>query len=251
MSKEEKLLARRFCELSRTAFYRGIVTYSDFLDLNELNILHSLPRTDLAARYETFGGYGLSERQMAAFVPDALYCDADFPIAAMKISPLHEKYAEELTHRDYLGAILNLGISRSKTGDILVDGKEAVCFLHASLRDFFMQELSKVRHTLVKAEPADPASLQFRLRYEEIRGTVASVRLDSLLSLAFPASRTKMTAVIEAARVFVNGRLITSNGYQVKEGDVVSVRKMGKFKYVKMLSVTKKKRIGVLIHKYI
>lgn len=63
------------------------------------------------------------------------------------------------------------------------------------------------------------------------RGTVASVRLDSLLSLAFSSSRTKLSGLIEGGRVFVNGKLITSNGYQPNEGDLISVRKMGKFRF--------------------
>ena len=67
--------------------------------------------------------------------------------------------------------------------------------------------------------------------FEEIKGTVASVRLDSLLALAFSSSRTRLTGLIEGAKVYVNGRLITSNGYQPAEGDVVSVRGMGKFRF--------------------
>lgn len=251
MQKEEQLLAKRLEELSANAYHRGIVTYSDFLNLNELNILHSLPKTNLFTGYQTFGGYELSERQMVAFIPDALYCEIHYPMVPIKISPLNAKYAEELTHRDYLGAILNLGINRSKIGDILVDEKTAIVFAHESLDDFFSKELTKVRHTLIQASTLEQEEFHFQSKYEEIKGTVASVRLDSLLALAFPASRTKMTSVIEAARVFVNGRLITSNGYQVKEGDIISVRQMGKFRYVEMMSRTKKNRIFVKIHKYI
>ena len=72
MNKEEILLQKRLTELSRVAYHRGIVTFSDFLNLNELNILHTTPKDQWMTRYETFGGYGCSERQMAAFLPDAL-----------------------------------------------------------------------------------------------------------------------------------------------------------------------------------
>ena len=72
MLKEEQLLEKRFLELSRTAFHRNIITYTDFLNLNELNILHTIPKTELYCNYVTFGGYDTAERQMAAFVPDAL-----------------------------------------------------------------------------------------------------------------------------------------------------------------------------------
>lgn len=251
IQKDEQLLAKRLVELSSIAYHRGIVTYSDFLNLNELNILHSIPKTDLSTRYETFGGYDLSERQMVAFIPDALYCEINYPMIPIRLSPLYAKYAEELTHRDYLGAILNLGLNRSKIGDILVNDKEAVIFVHDSLEDFLLQELAKVRHTLMQTEVIPFEEFRFEPKFEEIKGTIASVRLDSLLALAFPASRSKMTTIIEAARVFVNGKLITSNGYQVHDGDIISVRKMGKFQYIGMLSKTKKNRIFVVLHKYV
>lgn len=256
MLKEEQLLEKRLIELSRTAYHRDIITYSDFLNLNELNILHSLPKDQLYTSYITFGGYDLAERQMAAFLPDALYLrgvpqDYDFPFHALSIEPLNDKYAEDLTHRDYLGAILNLGIDRSKLGDIIVEGKKAVIFIHSSLNDFLKEELTRVRHTSVLLKEIRLEDYQYAPRFEEIKGTVASVRLDSLLSLAFSSSRTKLTGLIEGAKVFVNGRLMTTNSYQVKEGDVISVRGMGKFRYQGTLARTKKNRIYVVIHKYI
>ena len=263
MQKDEELLKKRLQEFSSQAYYRGIVTYSDFMNLNELNILHSIPHSDLYTRFETFGGYDLSERQMAAFIPDALYCEINYPLIPVKIAPLNKKFTEELTHRDYLGAILNLGINRNKVGDILVgtntakgsggslQEQEAILFLQESLLDFLQKELTRVKHTQVSVEPADFSMEEYQPSFEEITGTVASIRLDSLLALAFPVSRSKMTSVIEAARVFVNGKLITSNGYQVRENDIISVRKMGKFRYIKTLTKTKKNRYMILLHKYI
>ena len=72
MEYEETLLRKRLIELSNNAYQRGIIMYSDFLNLNELNILHSMPKDRLYTKFVTFGGYGLAERQMAAFLPDAL-----------------------------------------------------------------------------------------------------------------------------------------------------------------------------------
>lgn len=257
MLKDEQLLEKRLIELSKTAYHRDIVTYSDFLNLNELNILHSLPKDKLYTNYVTFGGYDLAERQMAAFLPDALsFSGMDmeslgFPFSAISIEPLHEKYSQELTHRDYLGAILNLGIERSKSGDILIEGNKAVIFIHSGLSNFLLEELTRVKHTSVKLCEVNPRDYQYSPRFEEVKGTVASVRLDSLLSLAFSASRTKLGGLIEGAKVFVNGRLMTTNSYQVKEEDIISVRGMGKFKYKGILLRTKKNRIFVIIHKYI
>ncbi|MGC4019619.1 MAG: YlmH/Sll1252 family protein [Muricomes sp.] len=260
MLKNEQLLEKRLMELSKTAYHRDIITYSDFLNLNELNILHSLPKDKLYTSYVTFGGYDLAERQMAAFLPDALsFSGSDavnmeslgFPFSAVNIEPLHEKYSQELTHRDYLGAILNLGIDRSKLGDILVEGKNAVLFIYSGLEDFLLDELTRVKHTSVTLHKVSLSDYQYSPRIEEIKGTVASVRLDSLLSLAFVSSRTKLGGLIEGAKVFVNGKIMTTNSYQVKEEDVISVRGMGKFKYKGTLSRTKKNRIFVVLHKYV
>lgn len=248
-------------EFSKTAYHRDIITYSDFLNLNELNILHSLSKDKLFTRFVTFGGYDTAERQMVAFLPDALCLREesdispgllyDFPFSVLSIKPLHDKYAEELSHRDYLGSILNLGIERSKLGDILVDRKNAIIFIQTGLGPFLMETLSRVRHTVVTLHEERLTDFQYEPQVEAIKGTVASVRLDSLLSLAFSSSRSKLTGLIEGAKVFVNGRLMTTNSYQVKEEDVISVRGMGKFRYKGIISHTKKNRIFVSIHKYI
>lgn len=151
MNKEEQLLQKRLAELSDKAFTRGIVTFSDFLNLNELNILHTSPKDMFPARYETYGGYDLSERQMVAFLPDALYYEYAYPVAVIEISPVNRKFAEELTHRDYLGALMNLGIERCKLGDIIVDGGRALLFAKEELAAYIAGELTRIRQTTVQA----------------------------------------------------------------------------------------------------
>ena len=182
MNKEELMLQKHLIDLSETAYKRDIVTFSDFLNLNELNILHSTPKNMFSANYETYGGYEASERQMVAFLPDALYYEYSYPVSVLKIVPSAPKFAEQLTHRDYLGAVLNLGIERCKIGDL---------------------------------------------------------------------SRSKLTGFITDGKVFVNGRLITSNGYHLKERDVISVRGMGKISYNGVLSETKKGRFYITVNKYV
>ncbi len=251
MQKEEIMLQKRLTELSRTAYQRGIVTFSDFLNLNELNILHTIPKHELHAAYVTFGGYDYSERQMVAFLPDALCYNYEYPISILKISPLHKKFSETLSHRDYLGAILNLGIERSKIGDILVEEDCAILFVHHSLEVFFLDELRRIRHTSVMTNIEDAKEFIYRPKTREIKGTVSSLRLDSLLALAFSSSRSKLVAYIEGGKVFVNGKLITSNGYQIKETDIISVRGLGRFRYVETVSETKKGRYFVTLELYI
>ena len=86
---------------------------------------------------------------------------------------------------------------------------------------------------------------------EQIKGTVASIRLDTLLALAWNASRSSLVKRIEEGQVFVNGKCVTSNGCHVKENDLISARGLGRFQYKGILSQTKKGRFLVEIEKYI
>ena len=101
------------------------------------------------------------------------------------------------------------------------------------------------------ARPVEEESFSYEPNQQEITGTMASVRLDSLLSLAFKASRSSLTGLIEGGSVFVNGRLVTSNGYQPKEGDLISVRGMGRFRLQGVGGQSKKGRSYVTLLKYI
>ena len=251
MNKEEVMLQKRLIELSNLSYKRDIVTFSDFLNLNELNILHTTPKDLFPSRYETYGGYEPAERQMVAFLPDALYYDYQYPISVLRISPANRKFAEELSHRDFLGGILHLGIERSCLGDLLVEDSVCHVFVTDTMADFICEQLTRIRHTVVKTEKIDGESFSFTPRLETVKGTVASVRLDTVLSVAFPLSRSRMTRLVEGGKVFVNGKLITSNGYRLKEGDIISVRGMGKLVYQGVLSETKKGRQYIQVGKYI
>lgn len=251
MQKEELLLQKRLIELSKIAYQRGIVTFSDFLNLNELNILHTIPKEEFHTMCVTFGGYDYSERQMVAFLPDALCYDYEYPISVVRVAPLQKKFSDKLSHRDYLGAILNLGIERCKIGDILVEENYAILFVHKTLEYFLLDELRRIKHTSVIATAEDMRDFHYQPTTKEIKGTVSSLRLDSLLALAFASSRSKLVAFIEGGKVFVNGKLITSNGYQIKENDIVSVRGLGRFRYIETMSQTKKGRYYITLELYI
>lgn len=251
MNKEESMLQKRLIELSRMAYNRGIVTFSDFLNLNELNILHTTPKNMFLSQYKTYGGYDLSERQMAAFLPDALYYDYEYPVRIIEIRPLNKRFAEELTHRDYLGAVMNLGIERCKLGDIIVEEGRALLFVKEEMAEYIAEHLTQIRHTSVATTFTAEFNSDYEPDYEELKGTVPSIRLDTVLSIAYPLSRSKLTALIEGTRVFVNGKLVTSNGYRLKENDMISVRKMGRIAYMGILSETKKGRYMISVRKYI
>ena len=117
MDKDEFLL-KRIRELANLSYQRDIVTFTDFLNLNEQNMLASLKLHQIGVEVKLFGGYEHAERQMAAFFPGGLGFTWDYPIDCLKIEPKALRFSEELGHRDYLGALLNLGVDRSVVGDI-------------------------------------------------------------------------------------------------------------------------------------
>ncbi len=242
---------RRIRELADTAYRRDIVTFSDFLNLNEQNMVHSRRFQLPGVKLEYSGGYENAERQMIAFHPDALVFEWEYPIDCLKITPGALKYAEKLTHRDYLGALLNLGVERSVIGDILVKEHDAWFFVHRRMSDFFLDNLTRVRHTNVLVSKVEnPAELPGP-SFEEVTGTCASPRLDALIALAFRESRSSMVSFIEGGQVFVNGKLITSNGYEPSEGDIISVRGKGRFIFDGISRQTKKGRLGVRLRRYV
>ena len=244
-------MEKHFRDLARTSYQRGIAVFSDFLNLNELNIFQSLRGEFSYLETETFGGYELAERQIAVFRPEAPVFYADYPVKCLKVTPLNAKFAEDLNHRDYLGAVLNLGIDRACLGDILVEEDAAYLFCLERMADFIRDNLIRIRHTSVYVEQVEAENFHYEPKYKEVSGTVASVRLDKLLALAFNASRSSLTGLIEGGKVFVNGKLVTSNGYEPKEGDLISVRGMGRFRFRETGGQSKKGREYVILWRYI
>ena len=254
ISSLDPTLVNRILEYSRLAYQREIVTFSDFLNLDQLNTLHSIPKGELYTKHITCGGYDGAERQMVAFYQDAL-CFGDkrtlsFPYVVISISPVHMKYAQTLTHRDYLGAILNLGIERSKVGDLLVHPDSCYVFIQSSLGEYVTENLSCVKRTSVTVKEIPLCSFSYEPKFTEIKGSIPSLRLDAVLSLALGSSRSKLTGLIQGGKVFVNGRLILSNSHTIKENDVISVRGVGKYKFSSVENMTKKERYYVRILKY-
>ena len=250
MEKDE-LLAKRIRELAELADRRGRVMFTDFLNLNEQNILHQTIQKFSWIKGETFGGYEGAERQIAAFPPDAPAYEWEYPIACVRIEPANARFAEQLSHRDILGALMNLGIDRAKTGDIALCGEEFYLFCHNALAPTICSELTRIRHTTVRCSICALSDFSYTPKTETVRGSVASVRLDSMMALAFRASRSSLLSLTAEGKVFANGALVTSNAYVPKEGDIISVRGLGRFRYLGASGQTKKGRCMVEIAKYV
>lgn len=195
----------------------------------------------------------MAERKVGLFLPSYME-DGDasaLPVSCVHILPLNAKFADTLSHRDYLGALMNLGIERHKTGDIVTDGVRAWLFCMTDLAQFICDNLRQVRHTSVYGEIGEVPDEMLKPRFETVEGSVASVRLDALLALAFRTSRSKMVPCLEAGQVFVNGRLVLSASEAPPEGAVISVRHMGRFIYRGVKNETKKGRLFVVVERYI
>ena len=248
MNEQEQLLSKRLLELADNTYQRDIPMFSDFLNLNEQEILNQILTKMPPICIKTMGGYSLAERKVAGFYPKEVFYEQN-PIICLKIEPLNKKFAEEITHRDYLGALISLGIDRSVLGDIVVSAPCAYLFCLRKIAPFIMQELVQIKHTAVMVTETE-FDETVSLHTEEITGFIASLRLDAILALVTGMSRSRAVSYIEEAKVFINGKCITSNGCTLKENDVISVRGIGKFQYQGTSGTSKKGRLFVTILKY-
>ena len=250
MKDQDEFFKHRINDLKSMAFQRDIVTFTDFLDLHQLHMINDLRNDVPGVATETFGGYECAERQIAAFIPDALSYGWEYPLCCLKIVRGAEKDPRPLDHRDYLGAMMHLGVERSVLGDILLLEDGAYFFCVDTMADFFVQELVRVRHTPVRTQILPHTEQIPEPVRRPVQGTVSSVRLDAVIAVAFGGSRTKLTPLIQGGKVYVNSRQVTSNGYTLREGDIISVRGKGKFRFQQIISRTKKGKYAVHLEIY-
>lgn len=250
MSDETELLKNRFKELARKT-ERGYFTFSDFLGLSEQNLFSSVKR-DISCPYTAFGGASGTERIMIRFGdPDELGYELPFPIKCLKIEPRSAKFAERLTHRDYLGAILNLGIERSSVGDIVVKENLAYVFVKEEIANYVLSELARVKHTdVILCEAEDiPEGELYRTQTKNVQ--VASARIDALIARVFSTSREDAQTLFKKRLVYLNGEECENTSRALKDGDKVSVRGYGRFIYLGYSNLTKKGRLNASVEIYI
>lgn len=233
---------KRFEELYKRAYERGYNTFTQFLTLPE--------QSELKKAYlpcVLYGGYTEAERVVAGFGENVE--NEDFPIACVKIKPLNEKFADGLTHRDFLGAVMNLGIKRETVGDITVDGKCGYIICLDGIADYICANLTRVRHTSVKAQrssmPENTAE-----KFETLTVFTASKRLDALIGAVYNLSRSEAAKLISSERAFINSVLTLSASKTVCDNDIVSVRGYGRFILSGEVKTTKKGRLVLEIKKY-
>ena len=241
---------RHLLDLCRRNEKTGTWQYSAFLSPAEQEELLRSPET---AGYSFFltGGYEAAERKILAAGTEEESGPAEPPVSVVTVTPRSEKYAEELSHRDYLGAILGLGIDRSLIGDILVQGKRAWFFCLSSAADMLAASLAQVRRTAVTAELSSPDVPELQPRYAAFRLNVASERLDAVVAAFAGLSRGQAEKLFAGEKVFVNGRMTADRSARLKAGDVLSVRGFGKAVYDGIEHETRKDRLWISLRKYV
>ncbi len=241
---EQELCKKRLIDLSKQANRKGIVLFSDFLNLNELNIYHQCEKL-FETKTEAFGGVEFAERQIIAFIPDALYYEWTYPIAVLEIAPSYPKFAEKLGHRDILGSLMNLGIDRGKVGDIIISDDKYYIICEESMASYFIENLDKIRHTVVKLREVSSEELTIQQKFEEKDGIITSNRLDSMMACVYKLSRSQALELLRAEKVFVNGKTMQNPSYHCKPDDIVSVRGYGRFVFVNESGETNKGRLKI------
>ena len=248
MNEDEKRLQKRFAELASRAASRGCWTNTEFLTTAEQDLLQ---RTKLDAPYVLSGGYDGAERRLALFGAEEL-CgyEAVPPAVCLKIEPAAPKFAETLTHRDYLGALMGLGIRREVLGDIVLQGNAAYLFCMDSIAGFILENCTQIRRTAVTVTRAEALPELLAQPPELTEIIVASERLDAVVAAVWKLSRSEAKQLADDGRVYLNSCLTETPAAELRPGDMVSLRGFGRFLYEGTAAETRKGRLRVKIRRF-
>ena len=250
MTEEEKLLVRKAQDKLSASEKRYSVTSTGFLNEKEQALLKEQMIASDNVNIELNGGYEDAERRAMVFIPEYCSIDDEPQFCALRAS-YYKDY--ELTHRDFLGSVLGLGISRDMIGDILVDKElhTADMIVKTEIKEFILSELKNAGRATLTLKEISLDELHFPKRETEIvKDTVASPRLDAIASSGFGISRENAAALIKSGRVYVNRTLCQSPDKAVTDNSTVNAAGYGKFKVRITDSISKKGRIFIEIERY-
>ncbi len=246
LDSEDRLVLSRLYDLAQRCLLSGAPMFSAFLSPRVQQI--ALARIHGDFTITPFGGYEDAERKMLRFAPPDAW-EQPFPICAVQA---RTGGGALLSHRDFLGAALGLGLTREAIGDIAVDGDCAIYFCTPPACKLLLQELKAAgRCPLHCAQVDDVGSLAIERKFEESTCTVSSMRLDCVVGAVLGKSRSLSAGLIEKGLVAVNYEVQTSCAKQVPENAVLSVRGYGKMQVVPTGGVSKKGRVHLLVKKYV
>lgn len=244
-NEEDKLLVRHILDVAERSKRSYRAQYSTFLDDRQLAMCEAALKSNKVENFTSLGGYDGAERQVLAFgLSDGEYSEPPFSAVVFNYPT-----DRELSHRDFLGSLMALGIKREMLGDILVgNGRTAVFVINSALP--LVKEMTKVGSCGVKITEDFTEDDIPEQEYDEIHSTVASLRLDAVVATAFRISRDKASDLIRQKGVNHNRVMTFSPSDRVSEGDRFSVRGFGKFELSEVGGPSKKDRIFITIRKY-
>ncbi|MGI6255618.1 MAG: RNA-binding protein [Acutalibacter sp.] len=246
MTQEQQLLIARLEDSLKAARKRPV--FLGFLDEAQAAFCQDFLARRREVEHLFWGGHPDAERVMLGFFPDYLEPGEEhFPVTPFAMT---FRKGDSLSHRDFLGSFMALGVERSVVGDILVGEGECVAFLRKEMGDYFLQNIRKIGRVGVKTSLSWEGPLPGAREFKEMSGVIASERLDCLVGFACRTSREKAAGLITAGLVFLNHREALSVSQKVKEGDQLSVRHQGRFTIDQLGPLTSKGRLVVKCRKY-
>lgn len=251
LSDEEKLLIRKAADKITLSLNRYTLTSTGFLNEREQDILLSRLTVPPDVKSELIGGYADAGRRLMIFYPEYLDKDEEeSPITVIRAS-YYKDY--ELSHRDFLGAITGLGVSRESVGDILIDKEEhtADIIIKKEILDFMLNEFTSAGRAKLEVNEIPLSELYIpENETESITDTVASPRIDAVASSGFGISRENAASLIRSGRLYLNRRLCTDCDKTVPDNSVINATGYGKFKVFISEKLSKKGRIFIRIERY-
>lgn len=245
---EDAWLKARLSDAAELCDRRSCPRFVGFLDERQRMVAESLLRQNPSVRYRFYGGHSEAERTLVGVFPPFLEPDeADFPLISVGFS-----YRREiaLSHRDFLGALLSCGIKREKIGDILCAEGLAVVFVDVDIAPFVAEQVDKVAREGVRCICPYTGELPAAHTFQEMRDTVASPRLDAVVKAAAGLSREEAARRIAGGLVSLNHTPCFSSSATVREGDILSLRGVGRFRVEAIGPPTRKGRLFVTLQKY-
>ncbi|SHJ57350.1 YlmH family RNA-binding protein [Tepidibacter formicigenes] len=218
---------------------------TDFLNPYEIKNAVSVLNYIDDVKYFIYGGYEEAERKVVYIYPYYVFeQDLDIPIKVLEITG-NFKF-KEISHRDYLGAILGLGIKREKIGDILIHKDFWQVIVKKDICDFLLLNLNKVGNNSVKIKEINFLDIKYsEPEYKEVSFTVSSQRLDCIISGIYNLSRQESTKLISSQKVCIDFEPISSASKVVKEESLISVKGRGRAIISEIGNYTKKGRVKV------
>lgn len=253
-SGEERMLLARTLDKLELAQNRSVPAHTPFLSPAEQACVTDLLHAWGHPRHFFFGGFEGAERQLCVFLPDwqereDFLADPDLPVTALRATLPKDA---DPSHRDVLGSLMGLGITREKLGDILFGAGFCDVLCLSDTLPILRSQWESVGRWKIKLQEIPLSTLEVKPpEVRTIRDTVATLRLDAVLSSGFSTSRGKAADLIAAGRVMVNHRECTKADKPVAEGDVLTCRGLGKCVVKEVGGLSRKGRITLVLERYI